>query len=105
MSAWYVFSALGFYPVCPGLPVYALGSPLFEEAVIDVGGGRRFVVRARGASRERLYVRSATLDGRPLPRPWLWHEDVARGGVLELRMGASPNRAWGSRPEDAPPSP
>ena len=105
MSAWYVFSALGFYPVCPGQPTYAIGSPLFEEATIDLGGGRRFTVRARGASRERLYVLSATLDGRPHPRPWLSHEEVARGGVLDLRMGERPNRAWGARPQDAPPAP
>jgi putative alpha-1,2-mannosidase len=50
-------------------------------------------------------VQSATLDGRPHSRPWLSHEEIARGGVLELRMGASPNRAWGARPQDAPPSP
>jgi len=104
MSAWYVFSAIGLYPVAPGSPHYEIGSPLFEEARIDVGGGRTFMVRAPGASAANLYVQSATLDGRPHERPWIAHADVARGATLELRMGARPDRLWGARPEDAPPS-
>ena len=103
MSAWYVFSALGLYPVCPGSARYEIGSPLFEEARIDLGGGRTFTVRAPGASAANRYVESAALDGRPHDRPWLAHEDVARGATLELRMGPRPNRSWGARPEDAPP--
>jgi predicted alpha-1,2-mannosidase len=104
MSAWYVFSAIGLYPVAPGSPHYEIGSPLFEEARIDMGGGRTFTVRARGVSAANLYVQSATLGGRPHERPWIAHADVARGGTLELRMGPRPNRLWGARPEDAPPS-
>ena len=104
MSAWYVFSAIGLYPVSPGSPHYEIGSPLFEEARVDVGGGRTFTLRAPGASASSLYVQSATLDGRPHDRPWIAHADVARGATLELRMGPRPNRAWGARPEDAPPS-
>jgi putative alpha-1,2-mannosidase len=104
MSAWYVFSALGLYPVCPGVPRYEIGSPLFEEARVDVGGGRWFTVRAPGVSAENLYVQAATLDGRPHDRPWVAHADVARGATLELRMGPRPERRWGARPEDAPPS-
>jgi len=104
MSAWYVFSAIGLYPVAPGSPHYEIGSPLFEEARIDLGGGRTFTVRARGASAANLYLQSATLDGRPYDRPWIAHADVARGATLELQMGPLPNRAWGARPEDAPPS-
>jgi predicted alpha-1,2-mannosidase len=104
MSAWYVFSALGLYPVAPGSPHYEIGSPLFEEAWIDVGGGRTFTVRAPGASAANLYVQSATLGGRPHERPWIAHADVVRGATLELRMGPRPNREWGARPQDAPPS-
>ena len=104
MSAWYVFSAIGLYPVAPGSPHYEIGSPLFEEARIDVGGGRTFTVRAPGASAANLYVQSATLDGRPHERPWIAHADVVRGATLELRMGPHPNREWGARPKDAPPS-
>jgi predicted alpha-1,2-mannosidase len=105
MSAWYVFSALGLYPVCPGSPVYALGSPLFEEATLELGDGRRFTVRARGTSASNLYVQSALLNGSPYARPWLAHADLARGGVLELELGPAPNRQWGARAEDAPPRP
>jgi len=105
MSAWYVFSALGLYPVCPGSPHYEIGSPLFEEARVDVGGGRTFTVRAPGASASKLYIQSATLDGRPHDRPWISHAEVARGATLELRMGPRPNRSWGARTGDAPPSP
>lgn len=104
MSAWYVFSAIGLYPVAPGSPHYEIGSPVFEEARIDVGGGRTFTVRAPGASASNLYIQSATLDGRPHGRPWIHHADVARGATLELRLGPRPNRPWGARPEDAPPS-
>jgi predicted alpha-1,2-mannosidase len=104
MSAWYVFSAMGFYPVCPGSPDYAIGSPLFDEAVLSVADGRTFTVRARGTSATNRYVQSATLNGTSYPRPWIAHDDIVRGGVLELVMGPAPNTSWGARPEDAPPS-
>ncbi|MBS1855680.1 MAG: GH92 family glycosyl hydrolase [Acidobacteria bacterium] len=104
MSAWYVISALGFYPVAPGTPVYQIGTPLFEEAVIHPPAGKALTIRARGASSGRQYIQSATLNGKPLSRTWLSHEEILRGGVLVFVMGAEPNREWGSRPEDAPPS-
>jgi predicted alpha-1,2-mannosidase len=104
MSAWYVFSALGLYPVTPGLPRYALGSPLFSEARVDLGNGRVFTVRARDVSAANLYVQSATLDGQPHDRAWISHDDVARGATLALQMGSRPNRGWGARPDHAPPS-
>jgi predicted alpha-1,2-mannosidase len=102
MSAWYVFSALGLYPLCPVSPRYEIGSPLFEEASVDLGSGRVFTVRAPGASATNLYVQSATLDGRPWDRPWIPHADVARGAVLELRMGPRPHYKWGAGPQDTP---
>jgi predicted alpha-1,2-mannosidase len=105
MSAWYVFSALGLYPVTPGSPRYALGSPLFPEAQVDLGGGRVFTMRARDVSVENLYVQSATLDGQPHDTPWISHHDVARGATLVLQMGPRPNREWGARPEPAPAAP
>ena len=103
MSAWYVFSAVGFYPVCPGAPYYAIGSPLFDEATISMRAGHAFTVRARNVSDANRFIQSATLDGTPYDRPWIAHDAIARGGVLELTMGPSPNKAWGARPEDAPP--
>ena len=104
LSAWYVFGALGFYPVDPVGGVYVIGSPLFEEASIEVGEGKSFSVIARNVSRRRRYVQSATLDGEPFSRSYLRHEEIMRGGTLELRMGSQPNHEWGSAMAQRPPS-
>lgn len=104
MSAWYVFSALGFYPVAPGLPYYVIGTPLFEETTIRVDQDNRFVIRATKVSEENLYIQSATLNGQPFNRPWIKHSEITSGGVLEFTMGSEPNINWGATPEAAPPS-
>lgn len=104
MSAWYVFSALGFYPVAPGLPHYVLGSPLFPRATLRLEGGATFSVVAEGVSDVNRFVQSATLNGQPLERGWISHEELVRGGSLVLVMGPEPNTAWGSAPAAAPPS-
>ena len=103
-SSWYVFSAMGFYPVCPGQPVYAIGSPLFTRVDMRVGAGRRFTLIAKDASAVNKYIGSAMLNGKSLERAWLTHEEITSGGTLVLQMQAMPNRQWGSRPEDAPPA-
>ncbi len=104
LSSWYVFSAMGFYPVCPGRPVYDLGSPLFEKVTIRLPEGKAFTIHARGVSDRNKYIQSATLNGEPWDRPWFSHSDLANGGTLELVMGPRPNKDWGSAPEAAPPS-
>jgi predicted alpha-1,2-mannosidase len=104
MSAWYVMSALGIYELAPGLPVYVLGTPASDEASIRLADGKKFTIRAPGASAGRFYIQSATLNGKPLTRPWIRHEEIAAGGVLALEMGPAPNRNWGVSPADAPPS-
>jgi predicted alpha-1,2-mannosidase len=104
MSSWYVFSAMGFYPVCPGRPIYDIGSPIFDRVTINVGDGRTFVIEARNVSDKNKYIQSATLDGRPLNKPWFEHADLTRGGKLTLEMGPRPNEKWGSAPEAVPPS-
>jgi predicted alpha-1,2-mannosidase len=104
MTAWYVFSAMGFYPVCPGSPTYNIGSPLFNEIVIDVGHDKSFVIKAENASSKNKYIQSAELNGKPLNKPWFLHSDIADGGCLTLCLGDRPNKEWGSRPEAAPPS-
>ncbi len=103
MSAWFLFSALGFYPVCPGQPIYVLGSPLVREATLHLPGGKTFTIRAPGNGPGNVYVQSARLNGAPLTRTWIRHETLLRGGTLTFQMGPRPNKAWGSRPEDAPP--
>jgi predicted alpha-1,2-mannosidase len=104
MSSWYVLSAMGFYPVCPGRPVYDIGSPLFQEVKIALAGGKSFTITATNASAKNKYVQTATLNGKPLNKPWFTHEELAAGGALVLQMGPRPNVKWGSAPEAAPPS-
>lgn len=103
-SSWYVFSALGFYPVNPARPEYIIGSPLFLQATIHLGHGKDFVIVAKHNSDKNIYIQSATLNGRPLNRPWFSHADIANGGHLEFIMGDQPNKDWGAAPDAAPPS-
>ncbi len=91
MSAWFIWSALGFYPVIPGAPIYTIGSPLFEKATIHLANGGRFDVEAPGASLVKKYVRSVALDGAPLGKLWFTHDAFADGGKLALSMGALPS--------------
>ena len=85
-SAWFVLSALGLYDVCPGNTQYAIGSPIFRKAVVHLENGKDFKVIARGNSSRNVYVRSMTLDGRPLDEPFLDHSDITGGGVLRMEM-------------------
>ena len=103
MTAWYVLSALGIYPVNPAEGSWVLGSPLFPEAEIDLGNGKTFTLLAPGVSDQNRYIQSARLNGRPLERSYLWHQDIALGGVLELEMGPEPSD-WGTAREARPPS-
>ncbi|QHT62822.1 glycoside hydrolase family 92 protein [Paenibacillus lycopersici] len=102
MSSWYVFSAMGFYPVCPGKASYEIGSPLFERTEIALGGGRTFTIVAEGVSERNKYVQAAAMNGVPLTEPRIRHEDAAAGGVLTLKMGDRPNKAWGAAGEAGP---
>lgn len=104
MSAWYVFNAAGFYPFCPGSPYYLIGSPLFEETTIHLGDGKTFVVRAANNNSQNRYIQAATLNGQPYTKPWISHEAIAAGGVLEFKMGDQPNQQWGSAHADVPPN-
>ncbi len=102
MSAWYVWSALGFYPVTPASLEYVIGAPQLGRAVIDVGGSRTFTVVAEGLSARNLYIQSAALDGRPYDKAFVRHEDIVRGGTLRFVMGPRPKHNWASAPESAP---
>lgn len=104
MSAWYVFSSLGFYPVCPGSPYYIIGSPRMEKAVLNLEDGKKFTIEAETTGTDNRYIQSATLNGKPYTKNYLHHEDVVKGGVLHFVMGDQPNKEWGSKPEDCPPA-
>jgi predicted alpha-1,2-mannosidase len=103
MSAWYVFSAMGFYPVAPGELVYSLGSPVFDKLTIHLPeylyGGKDFTVIAENNSPENIYIQSASLNGEPLDRPWIEHADIKNGSTLKLVMGNTPHKNWGLEPK------
>lgn len=88
MSAWYVFAAAGFYPVCPGTAEYAIGSPSFRRLTINLENGKKFVISAPEASRENIYVRSVKLNGKPFTRNFITHGEIMAGGVMEFEMSA-----------------
>ncbi len=102
MSAWLVFTALGFYPVAPGSNEYVIGRPFVNRAALTLPNGRRFTVVADGLSDANRYVGGVTLNGRPLTRSVLRHEELAAGGELRFAMQATPNRAWATAPAARP---
>ncbi len=112
MSAWYVFSALGFYPVNPAEGVYVIGSPLVNKAVIPLDkqhyGGKTFTMIAANNSATNKYIQSATWNGKPLTRSWFTQKELAAGGTLRFVMGPKPNLAWGkaaaARPQTGMPA-
>lgn len=102
MSSWYVLSALGIYSVCPGTDEYVLGSPKFRKATITMEDGKKFVIEAKGNSRENVYIRNAKLNGKNHTRNYIRYSDIANGGVLELQMGDQPEKSRGVAKEDRP---
>lgn len=104
MSAFYVFSAMGFYPVTAGMPYYVIGSPLFSEVEIALDNGNTFRVVAENNSKENKYIQSATLNGKPYTKTYFSHEDILSGGELCLQMGNRPCYTWGVGEDDVPPS-
>lgn len=104
MSAWYVFSALGFYPVCPGDTAYLIGSPIFDRATLTLTGGRSFIISARGNGPQHPYIRAAALDGKPFNQVYLRHEKMLSSGEIVFEMGSAPDEKWAVAPESRPPS-
>lgn len=104
MSSWLVFSAMGFYPLCPGTAVYDIGSPIFDEITITLSNGKELKIIADGSSKGKKYIQSATVNGKPLTKPWFTHDDIKAGATIELIMGERPNKKWGSQKEHAAPS-
>lgn len=105
MSAWYVFSALGFYPTCPGDPNYLIGSPLFDKAVLTLPGDKSFTIEAKNNGPQQRYIRAATLNGQKFDRTFINHETLTNGGNLIFEMDASPYTNWGTSSDSRPPSP
>jgi predicted alpha-1,2-mannosidase len=111
MGAWFVMSAMGLFQTNGGAsvePFYEIGSPIFRKVTIHLDPayypGKTFVIKAKHTSAENKYVQSAELNGKKLLKPWFYHDELVNGGKLVFIMGDKPNKQWGSRPEDAPPS-
>ena len=102
MSAWYILSSLGFYPVSPGQKIYAIGSPLFEKAIVHLENGKSIRINAKNISPSNFYIQSAILNGKNYPNSFLQHDDLMKGAELTFAMGASPNKEWAQRPENRP---
>jgi predicted alpha-1,2-mannosidase len=102
MSAWYLFSSMGFYPVCPGSLEYVIGTPCLPKAAIRLPRGKEFVIEARGLSAENIYIQSAMLNGKPWGKSFVRHQDIVKGGRLVFEMGPEPNKSWAAAREDAP---
>jgi predicted alpha-1,2-mannosidase len=95
MTAFVVFSSMGFYPVTPGIPAYTIGSPVFENVTIDLPNGKQFQMVANKCSVQNKYIQSAKFNGKVIDTPWFTHDQLVAGGKLELEMGPLPNKKWG----------
>jgi predicted alpha-1,2-mannosidase len=104
MSAFVVFSMMGFYPVTPGIPTYDIGSPVFDKTTIHLRNGKDFVIVAQHTSHENKYVQSIRLNGKPLEQVWFRHADIVLGGTLEVTMGDTPNTSLGTATASFPPA-
>jgi predicted alpha-1,2-mannosidase len=102
MSAFVVFSAMGFYPITPGIPVYTIGSPLFSKISINQPNGKKFTINAPNCNETNKYIQSATLNGKELKGPWFTHNDLVNGATITLEMGKYPNKNWGADPSLIP---
>ena len=100
MSAWYLFSALGFYPYLHSVPEYTIGTPLFDKATLDLPGGK-VVITAKNNSEENKYIQSMTINGKPWDNNWLPHSALEKGGEIEFVMGPQPSK-WGTAPDQRP---
>jgi predicted alpha-1,2-mannosidase len=101
-SAWYIFSAMGFYSVCPGADQYVLGAPLFKKITLTLENGKKVVVNAPDNSDENRYIQALTVNGKPYSKNWLSYSELMKGATLNFKMGAKPNKSRGTGEEDLP---
>jgi predicted alpha-1,2-mannosidase len=104
MSAWLMFTSLGFYPVTPASNEYAIGRPFVDKAALNLPNGKRFTVRAEGLADDKPYVGKVMLNGKPLARAYLKHDEIVAGGDLVFTMSATPNKSWATKVADRPTS-
>ncbi len=104
LTAFVVFSQLGFYPVTPGLPIYVIGSPVFKSAKLNIGSGKTFEIECINYSPENKFIQSATLNGKVWDKSWFSHDELMKGGKLVFVMGKYPNKNWAISDNAVPPS-
>src|ERR1035437_7620985 len=101
-SAWYVFSAMGFYPVAPGTGEYAFGSPLFKKIILTLENGKKFEIIAPNNNAENIYINKITLDGKVYDKNYITHSNIMKGGKLEFELSKTPNKIRGTLPGSFP---
>jgi len=101
-SAWYIFSAMGFYPVCPATDQYVMGAPLFKKLTVNLEKGKKFIIEAPQNSDYNKYVQSVTMNDKDYTKNWLNHFEMLKGGKLKVNMGSEPGKIWGSSKADVP---
>lgn len=92
MSAWYILNSMGFYQVCPGKPVYSIGRPVFDQAIVNLTNGKKFTIMVKNNSKKNKYIESMLLNGQTLHTPFFSHQDIVDGGTLEITMSDKPNK-------------
>lgn len=101
-SAWYVFSAMGFYPVCPGTKQYAMGSPLFQKILVKLENGKTIQIEAPNNNKQTRYVDDVKVNGKSVSRTWLEHDELTKGATIKFQMSSKPNKKRGTDEKDAP---
>jgi predicted alpha-1,2-mannosidase len=101
-SAWYVFSAMGFYPVCPASGQYVLGAPLFKKLTVALENGKKIVINSPNNSAENKYINTLQYNGQLYDKTWLSHESLMKGAVIDIKMSAKPNKSRGIKDDDVP---
>jgi predicted alpha-1,2-mannosidase len=104
MSAWYIFNALGFYPVCPSGSYYAIGSPCLPKAVVNFSNGGKLTVIANNLSKDNIYIRSMTLNGKEWNKTHIPYDEIRNGGEIVFNMTNKPNKKWGTAKDSSPPA-
>ena len=101
-SAWYVFSAMGFYPVCPGTKQYAMGAPLFQKILVKLENGKTITIEAPDNNKQTRYVDDVKVNGKSVSRTWLEHDELTKGATIKFQMSSKPNTKRGTDEKDAP---
>ena len=104
MSAWYIFSSMGLYPVNPAGGAFVFGSPLFDEVTISLPGNKEFTVQSFNSSDQNMYIQSVKLNGAIYTRSYITYKEIMNGGTLEFALGPEPNYQFGAAPDDRPKS-